>query len=200
MNTEKEGFEDGIRRVEDALRALPPDAPPAGFNQKICEALSELPPPRRPLIRRVRLFLERPAFVWGYRLATLVLLVGIFAGVWSLVGIRKRALVHEAAQNSGPTLASARQPDKGQPGTKVTFVLHAPQARSVAVVGTFNDWDPGRLPLKKRSDGTWETQVTLPPGQYEYQFVVDGTHFVPDPEATEQQDDGLGGANAVLRL
>jgi hypothetical protein len=42
--------------------------------------------------------------------------------------------------------------------------------------------------------------VDLPPGQYEYQFVVDGSHFVPDPRATEQRDDGLGGSNAVLRI
>jgi 1,4-alpha-glucan branching enzyme len=70
----------------------------------------------------------------------------------------------------------------------------------VAVVGNFNDWDAGRYPMVKGPDGNWTVKVDLRPGQYEYQFVVDGSRFVPDPNATEQRDDGLGGANAVLRL
>jgi hypothetical protein len=41
--------------------------------------------------------------------------------------------------------------------------------------------------------------VTLPPGMYEYMFVVDGK-WITDPAADERRDDGFGRQNALLRI
>lgn len=47
-------------------------------------------------------------------------------------------------------------------------------AKKVMVAGTFNNWKPDELAMKKTSDG-WQLAVKLAPGNYEYKFIVDGT-------------------------
>ena len=79
----------------------------------------------------------------------------------------------------------------------VEFVLNQPQARSVAVVGTFNDWDVSRTPMRLESEGSWKATVWLPAGRYEYRFVVDG-QWVSDPTAKEYVQNTFGSTNSVL--
>lgn len=84
----------------------------------------------------------------------------------------------------------------------VRFVLHAPDAQHVAVAGSFNQWDPGAAPLVRSGrDGVWTATLTLPVGQHQYTFVVDGTRWVPDP-AAPAVDDGFGGGrrNSVVAV
>ena len=57
---------------------------------------------------------------------------------------------------------------------RITFKLHAPEARSVLLAGDFNSWEPEMHPLKKSSNGLWKKMISLAPGRYEYRFVVDG--------------------------
>lgn len=81
------------------------------------------------------------------------------------------------------------------------FVGHFPGARSVEVVGSFNDWSRGLLPLRDDNhDGIWHGKVVLPAGQHEYMFVVDGERWVTDPLADRFVDDGFGAGqeNSVL--
>ena len=81
------------------------------------------------------------------------------------------------------------------------FVGHFPGARSVEVVGSFNDWRRGALPLSDQDhDGIWHGAVVLPAGQHEYMFVVDGERWVADPLAGRYVDDGFGAGrqNALL--
>lgn len=51
---------------------------------------------------------------------------------------------------------------------------NAPKAKRVFVAGTFNDWSPSTHPLKRTGDGHWVLMLDLPPGRYEYKFVIDG--------------------------
>lgn len=82
----------------------------------------------------------------------------------------------------------------------VRFVLSAPDARQVAVAGTFNQWDAGATPLVRTgSAGIWTATITLPAGHHQYAFVVDGVRWVPDP-AAPAVDDGFGRRNSVLAL
>lgn len=53
------------------------------------------------------------------------------------------------------------------------FVASA-QAKEVFLVGSFNDWDPRALPMRRKSKGEWQVNLKLEPGRYEYKFVVDG--------------------------
>lgn len=81
---------------------------------------------------------------------------------------------------------------------RAEFVLKVPQARSVAVAGTFNNWDPKRTPMRKEGS-SWKSSVTLAPGRYEYRFVVDG-QWLSDPNARESVNNPFGSTNSVLML
>jgi 1,4-alpha-glucan branching enzyme len=64
----------------------------------------------------------------------------------------------------------------------VNFFFYAPEAREVAVVGDFNDWQPGTHSMRRQPDGSWTTQVPLHHGHHLYAFLVDG-RAVLDPRA-----------------
>jgi len=82
----------------------------------------------------------------------------------------------------------------------VRFVLFAPDAHEVSLAGTFNQWDPAATPLVRTgSPGVWSATLTLPAGQHQYAFVVDGARWVADPGAPAV-DDGFGRRNSVLSL
>jgi 1,4-alpha-glucan branching enzyme len=65
----------------------------------------------------------------------------------------------------------------------VEFVVIAEGAKSVAVAGSFNNWDAGQTPLRQEGD-VWRGIVQVPRGKYEYRYVVDG-EWLTDPNATE---------------
>ena len=77
------------------------------------------------------------------------------------------------------------------------FTYISRDAKSVAVVGSFNDWDPTRGVLAQSSDSVWSGNVMLAPGRYEYQLVVDGK-WIADPSAQQRSDSEFGTANSVL--
>lgn len=82
----------------------------------------------------------------------------------------------------------------------VRFVLVAPDAHQVSLAGTFNQWDARATPLVRTgANGMWSATLTLPTGQHQYAFVVDGERWVPDPGAPAV-DDGFGRRNSVLTL
>jgi len=79
------------------------------------------------------------------------------------------------------------------------FVARFPGARSVSVVGSFNDWRAGQIPLEDRDhDGVWRGVVVLPAGTHEYMFVVDGERWVSDPLAGRYVEDDFGRENSLL--
>ena len=67
---------------------------------------------------------------------------------------------------------------------ELLFVLPALHAEDVSVVGSFNDWEPTPL-SDEDGDGIWTARVTVPPGRYEYAFVIDGRWWGQDPLADE---------------
>jgi 1,4-alpha-glucan branching enzyme len=88
---------------------------------------------------------------------------------------------------------------KAKPRTrpkKIEFNLHSSDAEKVVLAGDFNHWDAGSLPMKKNSNGIWETRVELPPGRYEYRFWVDGV-WQDDPNARERVANPFGSQNCV---
>jgi len=68
-------------------------------------------------------------------------------------------------------------PRSAPPARKVAFRLDGRRvagARSVALVGSFNEWDPAVHHLELCPDGQWAVAVPLAPGEYPYLFIVDG--------------------------
>ncbi|MFG3555462.1 isoamylase early set domain-containing protein [Micromonospora sp. NPDC047557] len=80
--------------------------------------------------------------------------------------------------------------------TRVTFCLprDAPPG-PVSVVGSFNDWEPGRHELVARRDGTRTVTVKLGPGEYRFRYLASGGVWLDD-ETADVVDDG----GSLLRL
>ena len=80
------------------------------------------------------------------------------------------------------------------------FVLDAPEAKSVRIVGSFNNWSPTDDYLMERSeDGIWSKAITLPPGEYHYKFIVDDT-WIEDKNNPNLAEDPFGGRNSVIEI
>jgi 1,4-alpha-glucan branching enzyme len=81
----------------------------------------------------------------------------------------------------------------------VQFVLVAPTARSVAVVGDFNNWGLTDSALVATNhDGVWSVTAPVPTGVHRYAYVVDGKDWVADPSAPRSAGDDFGMPSSVL--
>jgi len=81
----------------------------------------------------------------------------------------------------------------------VRFEFNDPNATTVCVAGTFNNWQPEAKELHSSKIGLWWKETALPPGTYEYCFVVDG-RWTPDPSAKDSTPNPFGGRNSVLTV
>jgi len=94
----------------------------------------------------------------------------------------------------------------GSPGTAadgrvyVQFLIAAPEARSVALAGDFNEWSPSIELSDPDRDGVWSARVALDAGVHEYMFVIDGTEWQPDPNSLSYAADGFGRRNSVVAV
>ena len=85
---------------------------------------------------------------------------------------------------------------------EVVVRFRDPGASDVRIAGDFNGWvpDKGVRSLIESEDGTrvWTKILELPPGQYEYRYVVDG-EWREDPENAEDQAGGQARSVLVVR-
>jgi 1,4-alpha-glucan branching enzyme len=76
---------------------------------------------------------------------------------------------------------------KGKPVVKITFEVPkeiANSAKSVHLVGEFNNWDPSASPMKSTKEGKFSTTVDLESGkEYQFRYLIDETRWVNDSEA-----------------
>ena len=81
------------------------------------------------------------------------------------------------------------------------FVLLAPRATHIALVGDFNDWDATRTPMRRAGrEALWTAVVPLAPGRYHYAFLVDGARWLADPSAPIARDEDYGAPSSVLTV
>ena len=81
------------------------------------------------------------------------------------------------------------------------FSLYSTKVKKVNIAGTFNNWSMTADPLYDRDgSGMWVIVLPLPPGKYEYKFIIDGEEWIPDPANPTTTDDGFGGYNSVITI
>ena len=68
---------------------------------------------------------------------------------------------------------------------------------SVCITGDFNGWSKDSNCLLKTGK-TWSIALPLPPGRYQYAFILDGRTWIKDPSALLSADNGFGSENSVL--
>ena len=80
------------------------------------------------------------------------------------------------------------------------FSLVAPEAREIYIAGDFNGWQQDAAAYRMtKYKGAWRKKLKLPPGRYEYQFVVDG-RWCPDPVNPQRQANPYGSENSVMEV
>ncbi|MEO0291864.1 MAG: hypothetical protein ABIM54_02890, partial [candidate division WOR-3 bacterium] len=82
----------------------------------------------------------------------------------------------------------------------VKFKFFDPSAKKVSLAGTFNNWDKNSSIMRKTEEGFFEIVIPLPPGKYQYKFVIDDTNWKEDPNNPAKTPDGFGGFNSVFIL
>jgi Glycogen recognition site of AMP-activated protein kinase len=98
-----------------------------------------------------------------------------------------------------PAVQATGGPAAGSGTVLVRFELVAPGAERVALAGSFNEWSDSSIVFtESAAPGVWSATVALPPGRYQYLFVVDGTRWIPDPLAHAQVEDEFGQRNSLL--
>jgi hypothetical protein len=81
----------------------------------------------------------------------------------------------------------------------IQFVLVAPEANSVAVVGDFNNWGLGDTALvAENHNGVWSVSAPVPAGVHRYAFLVNGKQWVADPTAPRAAGDDFGQPSSAL--
>lgn len=112
------------------------------------------------------------------------------------------------AAPDGPTLAAGDAPTAASPAAVVDtvqvvqFLIVAPAgARTVALVGDFNDWDVGATPLRAAgAGGLWTVEVPLAAGRHRYAFVVDDATWLADPSAPRAAGSDFGTPSSVVTV
>lgn len=83
----------------------------------------------------------------------------------------------------------------------VRFSLYSTKIKKVNIAGSFNNWSMTADPLYDRDgSGMWKIVLPLPPGRYEYKFIINGKDWIPDPANPTTTDDGFGGYNSVISV
>jgi len=136
----------------------------------------------------------RRARRWELRPLTAIA-AGILCGA---LGAGTMALVLARAPRFGSAQAPLAAAGAPVASSTVRFVLVAPYASRVSLVGDFNRWNPRAMPMRRSSDGrTWTVDVPLTPGRHLYSFLVDGD-LAPDPAAPRAGDDDFGVPSSVI--
>ncbi len=82
-----------------------------------------------------------------------------------------------------------------QKGTVQFAVKAADHTREVSLAGDFNGWKP--VPMRRQKDGTFSVVMKIPPGRYEYKFVLDGD-WVHDTDCVDTVLNRFGTFNSVV--
>jgi hypothetical protein len=183
-----------IKKIARELRQ--PLTPPlsGSFDARVMAAVRRLPRHARFTLWS-RLTTPRTVTViplsWGL-LAASVALFAILGATHALNDVRRAAkpIVTALFPNAHTSQASPR----------VQFVLVAPDAKKVAVVGDFNGWDADHAgyQAQHRGGGVWSVTAPVPVGHHRYSFVVDDSVWVADPTAPRVIDNDFGVANSAI--
>lgn len=181
-----------LSQIARVLRA--PVRVGASFDARVMAAVR-----RMPGHERIRLWarLTTPRTVtltpltWGV-LAASVAIFAILGALHAAVDIDRAAKPIATALFPATTKKPAPQ--------RVQFVLVAPDAKKVAVVGDFNGWDAKHagFQAQHRGGGVWSVTAPVPVGHHRYSFVVDDSVWVADPTAPRAVDNDYGVPNSAI--
>lgn len=201
MHTPENDTMERVPVLRDAIRDYEDVSPPPDLMPNILSRIQ----PKQPSVWQRMLRVLRQPITLSFRPAT-----GLCALALAAVAVVSVNMVLRDAgapvvpgtsilYSAKATPASLRE----YAGVPVRFVLADGQRRmrSVAVIGTFNQWQEGSFAMRY-DDGmkAWVLEAVLPRGEHEYVFLVDGHMTIPDPGVSLFREDSFGSRNSVLYI
>jgi hypothetical protein len=188
-----------LERVVGELRALPP-ADEAAVRRIVGAAAADAE------VLRVQRAPVRRAPWWQSRIplaaaAGLALAAGISGYALRGSGSPARLVTTTTAPSAQAPVMTVADNSSGVANAPVLtqFILDAPRAAGVALVGDFNGWDPSAdLLTRDSASGIWTVTVPLTPGRHVYAFMVDGKTLTLDPRAPIAEDPEFGTPSSVV--
>ena len=68
----------------------------------------------------------------------------------------------------------------------------------MSLVGSFNGWAKGAMPMKTLDGALWSVIVPLNEGEHTFMYLIDGSQWVTPPQAEDFVTDGFGQINGVV--
>jgi hypothetical protein len=186
MTDRRNRFPDDDAFAERVARPLrTPEHASRGFEDSLIAAIRADAPLPRLVPRRTRPL--SPPW-WSAATIRLSPIAGIAmaAGIAAVAAVVGRATVQATITPASPAVvATAPVQDT------ITFVrfVFVGRAKSVKLVGDFNNWGGEPVELDHTASGTWTASVPLTNGRYEYAFIVDGERWIADPLAPSSSDE-----------
>ena len=188
-----------IERVAGALKPLPQQNARA-----MAQILATVRARHAQAPSRLTLVLE-----WMRQPTVSVASAGLLAAAALAIGFVTRGALSTPDERVLPTAASpsasvpaitvANAPNEVR-AMPVPITFDAAGAKSVSIIGDFNDWDSTASPLTRfGANGPWTATVKVMPGRHLYAFMVDGK-LVVDPRAPHTRDLDFGGYASVLMV
>lgn len=105
------------------------------------------------------------------------------------------------APSKTPRKAAAKSRTSASAGRKkVQFSITANAGSDVSVAGSFSDWQTLALVSQgKGASQVYTRSLFLPPGHYEYKFVVNG-EWMTDPQCPDSATNSYGTTNSLLKI
>lgn len=128
----------------------------------------------------------------------LAVIAGVF-GVGYVIGREHQFEDEEEWNNADNNEETSSETSQNVEKSEVDFEFVDNDAATVALVGNFNDWNKQTNPMTKEND-VWKCTLTLAPGKYEYQFVVNDTDWKVDPKSDDNIQNKYEGMNSVIEI
>ncbi len=184
MTDDTEKLDRAIELLREPVRTDP------ALDMRVMAEIESLPSPQS-WTRRVW-----AAFEWLRRGRTVRISplggLAFAAGIAAIVMLGRQGA--DASEQIGPEVTALQ-------GSTVQFVIVAPAASEVSLVGDFNDWNPSATPMELVADNrVWTVTIPLNSGRYRYAFLVDGDTWLSDPSAPPVRDDEFGRPGSVVTI
>jgi len=106
----------------------------------------------------------------------------------------EKKTVKKAAKKAAKTVK--KKPGKDE--KLVRFQIQADAGSEIFVAGSFNNWNPKEIKLRKFKD-VYSASIILPKGRHEYKLIINGVWCV-DPNCDEWQPNSMGTINSIITV
>lgn len=103
--------------------------------------------------------------------------------------------------NRNQDILAEPSPNINKKQLSISFCVQHDCASTVALAGSFNNWNSDDYLLEPGKNGIWKIQIPMPAnGLYRYKFFVDDKYWLEDVNNPYREPDGFNGFNSLFTI